>query len=326
MSRSAVSRCPISYLLPCLLVLLLMLNSCGQADTGNVQTISSTPSGQDLQNAASGQQAVSGPPAYNFNKTATTTGLIVQLSGFMCSTNPGHRPDNLVLASNQLTYDAGQAQIIRNYLQLLEEHTMALGAPDVWTPPAPPKILRWLPGSTFCGGDYAITNTTNANIQIQSAGFKLTMPPEVNTNHYHHVSFCVDYGGCGQSGGSGCGYGVSLTLDNGNSGTLFDSPIEGDSSIGCSTPTPLMIAPQQIQHVNVTISDAHTRDRIYTGIPTLTVTTTSGQHVIPLPKLMTSLYLTHTDQFPCYQLEDDTFVPATGNAARSNGCPSKKNS
>lgn len=300
------------YLFPGLLYLLFTLSSCGS--TEQVQTIQSA---QNMSTQTT--QTQSSTPAYSFNTLFTTDGLTVTLQGFICSTNLG-RPDNLVLETDKLTYDTGTVQVMQNYLQLLEEHDLILGMPDAWTPPVPPKGLRWLPGGTSCSGGYTIVNKTSSTIQVSRAGFELTAPSEINTNHYHHVSYCVN---CSQSGGKPpCEILASVSLDVGGNGARFDSPLASTDPTQC--PMPLTIEPGGSREINITITDAHTRDRIYTGEPTLTITTNTGSHVIPLTGLATKLYFTYTNQLPCYQLQGDTFVQDdyVKDPKADIGCPS----
>src|SRR5258708_1449751 len=240
-------------------------------------------------------------PAYDYAKSQKIAGIFVKLYGFICTEGP--YPSNLTIVTNQLSYDAGSAQIIQNYLQLVTDNasTSALGLVG-WIPPVPPKELQWVPGSTKCYGNIAITNTTHASIEVQRFGIQLTMTPTINSYHYRRVSISPHCYGCG--GIPPCDYTGSVTLNGGITGDLFDSPIASTDSIHC--PLPLTISSLESAELTITLQDADIRDMIYAAMPTLEVS--SSEKPISLSALTSNLYFSHTDELPCYRFQEDSFV------------------
>jgi hypothetical protein len=283
-----------------LFVLLFILTSCGSAassthDTKNSSdgTSSTTDTSQDLQ------------PAYNYSKSQTVAGLFINLNGFICTEGPFL--SNLTIASSQLSYDAGSAQIIQNYLRLLADYSTTTNTFITWIPPLPPKELRWVAGSTTCSGDITLTNTTRTTIEAKRFGMQLTTVPVTNSYHYRRVTSPIQCGGCG--GVSMCSYQATVVLNRGIIGSHFDSNITSTNSTYC--PLPLLIPPAGSAELVITLQDTGKRNIIYTGIPTLEIGTASGEKIITISTFTSSLYFTQTDNLPCYQFQSASFVPCS---------------
>ncbi len=280
-----------------LLFLVILLTSCGSV-ASSASSNTNTPIGAT--STADGSQNLE--PAYNYDKSQRISGLFIKLDGFICTEGPFL--SNLTIATSQLSYDAGSAQIIQNYLQLLADgavvHPYALYAE--WIPPQPPKELQWIPGSTKCTGNIAITNTTHTSIEVQRFSIQLTAAPIINSYHYQRILIEPHCYGCG--GRPSCAYGISVTLNGGVIGSQFDGPITSTDSVQC--PLPIAIPALGSTELSITLQDAQRRNVIYAGMPMLTI---EGQEPIALSALTSRLSLTQTDKLPCYQFQENSFVP-----------------
>jgi hypothetical protein len=244
-------------------------------------------------------------PAYVSSRSETVSGLFLDLKGFYCTAGPFLR--NLTIAT-QVTgpssaYDVGTAQIIGNYLQLLAVHAQESsdsGLVEEWLPPQPPAALQWVAGGTHCTGIVAITNTRSTSVGVRGFGFQLTAPTLSNTNVYRSVSLKGWCTGCG--GGPECTYYATVTLQERQAGASFVSPVSSSKPGSCTVP--VIIAPQSLIELRVTLQDAQGRDLIYTGMPALEMV---DEPAISLPAFATSLTLTHTNAFPCYQFQRKAF-------------------
>lgn len=280
-----------------LLLLVILLTSCGSV-ASSASSNTNTPIGAT--STADGSQNLE--PAYNYDKSQTISGLFIKLDGFICTEGP--YLSNLTIATSRLSYDAGSAQIIQNYLQLLADGAVvppyALYAE--WIPPQPPKELQWIPGSTKCTGNIAITNTTHTSIEVQRFSIQLTAAPTINSYHYQRILIEPHCNGCG--GRPSCAYGVSITLNGGAIGSQFEGPITSTDSVQC--PLPITIPALGSTELSITLQDAQRRNVIYAGMPMLTI---ESQEPIALSALTSRLSFTQTDRLPCYQFQENSFVP-----------------
>jgi len=279
------------------LVLALILTSCGSV-ASSASSYTNTPVGAT--STADGSQNLE--PAYNYDKSQTISGLFIKLDGFICSEGPFL--SNLTIATSRLSYDAGSTQIIQNYLQLLADEAVILpyALYAEWIPPQPPKELQWIPGSTKCTGNIAITNTTHTSIEVQHFSIQLTATPTINSHYYQRILIQPHCYGCGSR--PPCAYGVSVTLNGGVIGSQFDGPITSTDSVQC--PLPIIIPAQGSTELSITLQNAQNRNVIYEGMPMLVI---EGQEPIALSALTSRLFFTQTDQLPCYQLQENSFVP-----------------
>lgn len=287
------------------LVLVLVLTSCSSGAPATV--------GASITATASVAGAPALETAYNYERFQKLSGLFLKLDGFICTDGPFL--SNLTIARRQDSYDVGSAQIIQNYVQLLAANANVSPAKPypffvTWTPPRPPQELQWMPGSTTCAGDLAITNTGQSTIEVQSFGMQLTEPPGVNAYHYQRISVPSQCPGCG--GHPACAYTITLALNGGGTGSAFEGPLTSTDSVAC--PLPLIIPAQGSAELLITFRDAHMRDLIYTGTPVLHL---EGMPPIALTALTSRLTFTHTDTFPCYQFQGNAFVSAA--------CPARRN-
>ena len=281
-----------------LFLLAFVLTSCDSS----VASVPNTPVAATVSAATPGLE-----PAYSFDKSQTLSGLFLKLNGFVCTEGPFL--SNLTVATKRASYDVGSAQIIQNYLQLLDANSNVTNAPPyarlaAWIPPRPPQELQWMPGSTTCTGTLGITNTTQTSIEVQRFGIRLTAAPENNSYHYQRIPIHFQCPGCG--GGPLCLYTASVILNAGVIGSSFDSPLTSTDSVGC--PLPLNIPALSSTEVSITFRDAHTRNLIYTGLPVLTI---AGASPIALSALATRFTFTHTNKLPCYQFQGNVFVPCS---------------
>ncbi len=273
------------------LVLAILCAGCGSGSASSVPGITPPATYQTLK------------PAYNYSQTQTIAGLFIKLDGFFCTAGPFLR--NLTIASKQLSYDVGTAETLHNYLQYIEGHALTAndtGLVTGWSPPEPPRELQWVAGGTKCTGTLAITNMRSTNVGIKGFGFQLTAPTVANTTAYRRVSLKGDCPECG--GGPLCIYTSTVTLQQGQVDTHFDHPLAGKGGMS-QCPVPLIMAPGDSFEIVVTLLDAKKRDLIYTGTPELQMV---GEPTISLSAFATRLVFTHTDMFPCYQLQGLAFV------------------
>lgn len=297
------SSCRFSFrTLGSFLIMVLLLTGCGPATPAGTAN-SSTPS-----NTAEATSTIQ--HAYeNTDRSTTAGGLFIKLSGFICTEGPFLQ--NLTIASDRPTYDAGSAQMIQNYLQLLANNSDVRPSGfyeslTTWLPPSPPAALKWVPGGTKCKGDFWLTNKTHQTINVERFGMQLTAEPVINDYQYRRIPITSQCPTCG-AGGS-CDYEVTVALNGGNSNSKFDESLTSSDTSQCRLPMSIPSVDENVHSMEllVTFQDAQLRDILYKGAPFLTI---EGQKPIVLTDLTSNLSFVHSDALPCYQFQNNTFVP-----------------
>lgn len=249
----------------------------------------------------------------NLWRSAENTDVQMHLLGFYCVPYSDlvtfffHGFDNLpsqnlLLAEEKATYDPDEIQAMDRYFEEVRHH---IGSLQLWSPPNPPATLRWLPGGSQCGSIVQITNKRTSGLEISAFGFHLTATPTPNTNVYDLVDPCLPHKPCyGAIGGSvSCLYTAKLSLEVGISAS-FENPVQAEGAC----PTTLVVPPFGSEELVITIQDAAHASMTYQGEPYLVVLSPSGKkETILFSGLRSTLYLTNTDDFPCYGLQENIF-------------------
>lgn len=265
---------------------------------------SSTPSGnsnvvppgpQSTQGSGGGPQ-----PTLQDNPSSqqdSANGLLLSGS-FTCA-------DNLVLASDQLSYSDSDVQNLLAYMSTLNPSGSL------------PSILTSVPGSPIdfggldlCTADVTVTNESNQTITIVGGGVHNVSAPVTNTFEYRTVDFCkmqndgliprsVTIYWCGRGGGPTCSYDLQVPLTSGDVGTDYTKAFAVD---GCKT-----ISLPPAQAADITMEFQPDQPLIYLVNPELTVADGSGTHNVVFANWSSTLAYAATNQMPCYALSQDTF-------------------
>jgi len=130
-------------------------------------------------------------------------GLHIQTSSIECSFSDFAQQHtdltrgNLVLTKDPSTYDSGDLEQIRNYI-------------DAFYPAVSPPTLSWTQGGKTCNDDFQITNISKTTLQLLNLDMRLMTTPQQNTMQYHLIDvcpfekpdstlFCIGTAGAGQS-------------------------------------------------------------------------------------------------------------------------------
>jgi hypothetical protein len=303
-----------------LISLLMALTSCGTSlHSSTTATQPQHPATQLQHSATTKPEATTTTSLASLlvpnkdNLAINMDGLHIQATkGFHCSGvtgAPGY-DYNLVLASDRLTYNQSEIQQMSAYF-----HSAQI--------PIPPTF-RWAegtnatqqanPSSQGCSISLQITNTGTTTIQIPQVALRLKNTPVPNTFIYWLINLCsflspaewegrcVGFG----AGPTSCGiFSVSLFLGGSKMGDAVGNLPNGgtDPSTGNACPA-LAIAPQQSTEIDI---NAYGPAFVYTVIPELTLITSQGQQTLTLPTFIANLAF--SNQFPCYDLRGNTFVP-----------------
>lgn len=252
---------------------------------------------------------------FNSQAAADINGLHIQTNGIHCQAR-------LVLKNpQQLAYDSTQIQEITTYISGMWGRFADTFKPNQqYVPeedtrlPAVPDTLEWMSGGKDCGGLFELTNTGTKSLQIVGIGATLMSSPVRNTFVYHLINLCtvLNPSPCPFGGGFQCYYTVGVQFQGGVAGTHLDGQMQAvpsfDGSVD-SCPTPITLAPAQTVEIYLDLT-ATPSNLIFKVSPTVTITTSSGTTLLPLPQTFSST-LTFADgsQFSCYDLQGDTFVP-----------------
>jgi hypothetical protein len=286
-----------------LLLLLLALVGCGKTATAGGDPSSPVIS--------------LGTPTPSNLRGAHIGGLYVTTGDFSCvgSTNVV-KGANLVLATSNLSLDAGEAQQVHSYIQQIAQNST--GTVDANSFPSPPAALRWIPGGAHCSEELDIANTSKAAIQISGVGFQVLTAPQPNTNQYRLVTVAKNNNNpCPKNGSGGCGgklpcaYTAQATLDASGNNAQVNAQMQGQSQSRevASCPVPFVMQPQDVQPIMVDVTDRYTRALIYHNvIPTIDEVTSSGARHLVINTLKEDFTFTSTDQLSCYTLQNNTFV------------------
>jgi hypothetical protein len=289
--------------------LLLLLVGCGSKST-------TSASGRADRKAA--------PRTYEGALAMNADGLHIQsLDGIECPRSGGFRvPSNyLVLATSRLMYDSDEVQQMAAYLQALYLTDQTPYAINEIKVPLP-SSLQWVAGgdngrqSEFVPGCVAlleITNVGSSTVQIPQAGVRLTEAPQQNNYQYHLIDTCTflsfqecQCNGCG-AGVSGCEvYYANIHLGMGKQGSVFATPPTANYDRPCGE---LTLRPGQTTLLFMDFFSLPPPSHlVYSVVPELTLDTSTGQRILALPKLGSSIVFADQSQFSCYGLRGHTFV------------------
>jgi hypothetical protein len=296
--------------------------NAGATSTAQALAIAATAAAH----ATATQTALGSPAALALNGPleATASGLYVKLIGQWHS-HGAALPDSgincgsaLVLAGDQLTYDAGSLQQITDYVRAYDNAAgKALDAGNTPLPPPStlwkiPPQLRWvqgLPNMHRCFAELQITNIGNATVEIDQVGVRVAAVT-TNTYHYRLINRCSIVN-CNTGGGGTevCPYLATVILGQGAVGAQFQGPIQADGPADVC-PTPLKLAPGTFQDVELvfTLAPGAPDNLVFLAEPDFVVNTSQ---LVTFPALTSVLAFADAAQFSCYDLSGNTFVPDT---------------
>jgi hypothetical protein len=218
---------------------------------------------------------------------------------------------NLVLATNRLTYDSSELQQMREYTHsVLDGHASSM-----------PKTLQWASGTAIgnfltspqldsgCLEQLEITNLGNNPTIIGSMSVQLTsIRTQNNSTHYRLIDSCT-LGALCYGGTAGGGPQIYYFLFKAESPNTVLTPASKDVSADYQCCTDVVLNPGDI--IPVVIFFASLDPFAFSIVPNLVLDTQiRAQQIIALPQLATTLYFANPNQFSCYALQGDTFVPA----------------
>ncbi len=226
--------------------------------------------------------------------------------------------NNLVLATNRLTYDSNELQQIKNYLNAVSTDEQAsvpipdtlqyvLGGPTT-TDTSRSLYLSGVPNNFIddCTLVLQITNTSQNPLQIASVGVQLATDTQPNNYQYRLLDICNIL-----SGGSACEFGggptpcdqylAPIKLSAGSTNAIFSTSTLDTEACG-----ELTLNPGDVK--NIFIYFYSPQNLIYSLVPQLNVDTASGPNTLTLSALTSTLAFANSNQFTCYGLQNDTFV------------------
>ena len=226
---------------------------------------------------------------------------------------PAKQIDNtLVLSTDRLTYDSNEIQQIKASLTGDALHL--------------PSTLQWVSGSLAndisgvphgCDEILVITNIAATTIQISQINMRLTADTQPNRAHYRLINTCsiaaVQAVGCGPQGGGPILYSSDYLLNPGKANTIFSGHFKVESSTGrsgailSSLPT---LDPGQITFIDLYFEPKGIPGNfIYTITPEIILNAENTENKVNLPQLSATVAFANADQFTCYNLQGNTFVP-----------------
>jgi hypothetical protein len=242
------------------------------------------------------------------SSTATTEKNRPQLSlnsqTIFCPYRNPEPSNYLVLKTNQLNYDSGAIQQMKDYVQRFL--TKKTNIPDT---------LEWQAGTTTgqtdqdgCFLQTTIVNKGDSPIQINGFQIKTTQPPIANQDSYRLIELC-SLGvvnphkcspqecilGCGALTGGLFTCGAHILLSN-------DSTSFTDATSDCND---VFLNPGD--SLLATINFQSQTNFIYTVSPAFSIQTTNGNSLYTIDKPQ-KLTFALSDQFTCYQLQNNLFV------------------
>jgi hypothetical protein len=308
------------------LLLLVLLTGCGTLG----QTAGSTPTSSMSDTPTAISSTPTSDPSVRL--TPNKNGISIDLSGLHIDAsdgvqcplgavtngppdNPGplvsgQRGNNLVLATDRLTYDANELQQMSDYVNSVGNPTTPVPDTLQWVLGGPTDTSHVASGGGYiynCGIRLGLTNTSQNSIQISNAGVQLAGDTQQNNYHYRLIDICTIITSCKSGGGPGdCSqYFATIKLGTGPINAVFSAIPEGrDSSCG-----ELTLNPGDEKTLYVYIYSA--QNLIYSVVPQLVLTTVSGPNTLTLTDLTSTLAFANGSQFTCYALHGDTFVAET---------------
>lgn len=230
--------------------------------------------------------------------------------------------ENIVLATNRLTYDASEIQAMKTYLKgiVIEGSYNSFGDVDyvdyLENPVASPRSLAIIDGGKNCGAHIELTNTSANSIIIEQVGAKLLTAPTVNKNQYRLVDCYTvipdgQFGrGCEVGGGLGgpqCDtYGAEIDLANGPAGTIFSDTPFSVAVPGFDCPDQFTIAPRS--SAMFLDLDFTGRNMKYSVAIQLKIRAADGEKTVVLSKSPTTLTFAGDAQLSCYGLQGTNFT------------------
>ncbi len=217
---------------------------------------------------------------------------------------------NLVLATDRLTYDSGELQQMREYTHsVLAGHASSM-----------PTTLRWASGTAIgnflhppeaedsgCIEQLEITNLGNNPAIIGSMSVQLTSITQNNLTHYRLIDSCT-LGALCFGGTAGGGPQIYYFLLKAKSPDTVVTPLSKEVSTNYQCCTDVVLNPGDI--LPVVIFFASLDPFAFSIVPDLILDTPNkAPQIIALPQLATTLYFANPNQFSCYGLNGDTFVP-----------------
>lgn len=239
---------------------------------------------------------------------------IYSANGFQCPLGITHvfPSDNLVLATDRLTYDIGAIQEMQTYIAkaVFDKQSYLT---------QPPATLQWVPGNS-CSIDLQITNTGDTVVQIVKAGVKLQHDSRPNNYQYHLVDACSFTTDCQVFPAILSPCSSFIQLQSGSAGTLFENTFANPYSFNGQGQCPeLTLKPKGVAEVQIDFS-ASSAAGIFSVVPQLTLVTATGRSALPLPQLAGTVAFANHSQFSCYSLRGDTLVQVNLNPARGVNC------
>lgn len=219
-------------------------------------------------------------------------------------------PETLILSSDRLTYSDSEIQQMKAWLASRSFDT---------TLSQPPSTLQWVSGTltgTQCEVVLAVTNIATTTIQISQINMRLTRDAQQNHAHYPLINTCSLWItphdvqsptlGCVPGGGGPFVYYFNYALSPSKANTVFPGHV--DALPGYS-PLPTL-NPGDVVALDLFFSSQSIADGfIYTIIPEMVLNLGNTEDRVSLQQLSTTIAFANADQFTCYSLQGNTFVP-----------------
>jgi hypothetical protein len=228
-------------------------------------------------------------------------------------------PRAVVAATDRLTYDAGEAQQMRAFVNAY------------WSQreDAPPGTLslQWIalvqqnPSfiATLCSLRMEVTNTGPGTVEIQSLGVRLVQDARPTRDQFHLIDVCSLFteaskqalGGCPPALGGGptaCGVtGVSVSLDGGVAGTVYKQK----GKLTSYTCPPLILGARESTDLRVSVTS--TTPFTYPLAATIDVTRGNDHQTLTLTGQAATLAYASAAQVSCNELQGASLtLRATG--------------
>lgn len=219
---------------------------------------------------------------------------------------------NLVLSSDQLTYDSNTIEQMKNYAEAFYGSQTPL--------PPLPASLSWL-SAGVCELTMDVTNTGTQAIQLQTMNIRLAAPSQPNQKQYRLVDICsLVTAYCPPQGGGGAGISYTFQLSDGNANTVFTPTMFYVTGMDATSTTviPVTIGAGETVHIDVALNSSSAS--IYPIIPNLVLNGPDGAKTVALSQLSRSIYVADNSQFSCYELQGETFVPVDKAGAVGTAC------
>jgi hypothetical protein len=316
--------------------LLVLLAGCGNTAITNQQgvaqptgtSVNSTPVNSTPVGEPSPPQSLLAPNpsgVYQLNDPVTNSPLLqidANYAGPITCTVDYDVGTNVVLATNRLTYDTGEIQLMAN----------ALGTNGTAVKEPLPSTLQTVSGDTAglnipswgdlnhgfanaqsggCSSAWAITNLGNDPIQITQIQVRFARDSQANNYHYRLIDVCSlpgvpdpSAGGCEHTQGAGAE--DHTYIFHMKPGSQDTSPIQGEITnqffldSGATAKVAVIFLPAD--------SSSY---QIYSIIPEVVVddTANGSTFTLSVPQLTSTISFIPPGNLSCYQLHGNTFTP-----------------